>query len=125
MRKDLNMGYRMAKKVPIQSNLERTLVLRQQYSITMLPLLEQRKRVINVDESWLNSTRFLRRMWAPSDAAATFTDKQVAPRISLLLALDTDGRMWFALTQANTDSDVMTTFLRYLARQLDREDAGW
>jgi len=28
MRKDLGMGYRMAKKVPIQSNLERQLVLR-------------------------------------------------------------------------------------------------
>ena len=66
MRKDLGMGYRLAKKVPIQSNLERTLVLRQQYSITMLPLLEQRKRVINVDESWLNQTRFLRRTWVPS-----------------------------------------------------------
>ena len=33
--------------------------------------------------------------------------------------------MWFSLTQANTDSDVMTTFLRHLARQLDREDQGW
>jgi len=66
MRKDLNMGYRLAKKVPIQSNLERTLVLRQQYSIKILPLLEQRKRVINVDESWLNQTRFLRRTWVPS-----------------------------------------------------------
>ena len=33
--------------------------------------------------------------------------------------------MWCALTQANTDSDVMTTFLRYLVRQLDREDPGW
>ena len=28
MRKDLGMGYRMAKKVPVQSNLERNLVLR-------------------------------------------------------------------------------------------------
>ena len=125
MRKELRMGYRLAKQVPIQSNSERCLVLRQQYALKMLPELKVGRRVINVDESWLNSTRFLRRMWAPSDAAATFTDKQVAPRISLLLALDTDGRMWFALTQANTDSDVMTTFLRYLARQLDREDAGW
>ena len=61
----------------------------------------------------------------PSDAAATYTDKQVAPRISLIAALDTDGRMWFSLTQANTDADVMTTFLRYLVRQLDLETPGW
>ena len=91
----------------------------------MLPLLEGPKRIINVDESWLNQTRFLRRIWAPTDAAGTFTDKQVTPRISLIAALDTDGNLWYALTQANTDSDVMTTFLRYLARQLDRERPGW
>ena len=91
----------------------------------MLPLLEQGRRAINVDESWLNGTRFLRRIWAPVDAAGTFTDKQVAPRISLLAALDTDGKIWCSLTQANTDADVMTTFLRYLARQLDLESPGW
>ena len=61
----------------------------------------------------------------PSDAASTYTDKQVQPRISLLAALDTDGKLWCALTQANTDADVMTLFLRYLARQLDREQPGW
>ena len=82
----------------------------------MLPLLESGKRVINVDESWLNQTRFHRRIWVPSDSPATITDKQVAPRISLLVALDTEGRLWCALTQANTDADVMTTFLRYLTR---------
>jgi len=91
----------------------------------MIPLLEDGARIINVDESWLNSTRFLRRIWAPAEASATFTDKQVLPRISLILALDTNGKMWAALTQVNTDTNVMTLFLQYLKRQLDREDAAW
>ena len=91
----------------------------------MLEALASGKKVINVDESWLNQTRFLRRIWAPTDAAGTFTDKQVAPRLSLIAALDTEGRIWFSLTQANTDTDVMTTFLRYLVRELDRESPGW
>ena len=47
------------------------------------------------------------------------------PRISLLLALDTDGKMWCSLTQANTDADVMTLFLRRLVRRLDQESPGW
>ena len=111
MRKDLAMGYRLAKNVPIQSNTERCLVLRQQYALLMLDLLEKGRRVINVDQSWLNQTRFLRRIWVPTDAAGTVTDKQVAPRISLLLALDTEGRIWTSLTQANIDADVMTLFL--------------
>ena len=119
------MGYRMARPVTIQANSERCLVLRQQYALKMLPLLESGRRIINVDESWLNSTRFIRKLWVPTDAAATYTDKQVQPRISLIAALDTEGRIYCALTQANTDADVMTTFLRYLVRQLDRETPGW
>ena len=125
MRKDLKMGYRFAWTVPIQGNAERCLVLRQQYALRLLPLLDSRRRIINVDESWLNQTRFVRRTWVPADAPGTFTIKQVAPRISLLAALDTEGRIWCALTQANTDADVMTLFLRHLVRQLDRESPGW
>ena len=99
--------------------------MRQQYSLRILPLLEAGKRIINVDESWLNQTRHLRRTWVPSGAPSTFREKQVAPRVSLILVLDTDGRLWFSLTQVNTDADVMTLFLRYLARRLDRETPGW
>ena len=75
LRKDLHMGYRMVRTVTVQANSERCLVLRQQYALRMLPLLESGRRIINVDESWLNQTRFIRRLWVPSDAAATFTDK--------------------------------------------------
>ena len=64
-------------------------------------------------------------MWAPSGAAATITDKQVSPRISLILAIDTEGHIWYSLTQVNTDSDVMTMFIRKLMCQLDRERPGW
>ena len=98
MRRELRMGYRLAKTVPIQSNSERCLVLRQQYALKMLPLLESGRRIINVDESWLNGTHFVRRVWAPANAPATVADKQVAPRLSLIVALDTDGKIWFALT---------------------------
>ena len=54
MRKDLAMGYRLAKSVPVQGNTARCLVLRQQYALTILDLLEKGRRVINVDQSWLN-----------------------------------------------------------------------
>ena len=48
------MGYRKAATVPVQANSERCLILRQQYAIKMLPLLESGRRIINVDESWIN-----------------------------------------------------------------------
>ena len=104
MRKEMRLGYRKAKTQPIISNSERCLVLRQQYAMKMVPLLEtsftnsQHRRIINVDETWLNGSRFIRRVWAPADCPASVPDKQVNPRISLICALDTEGHLWFALT---------------------------
>ena len=43
----------------------------------------------------------------------------------MIAALDTDGRVWFALSHANTDSDVMAAFLKHLSMTLDLEDTGW
>ena len=91
----------------------------------MLPLLKSGRRVINIDESWLNETNFTRRMWCPSDGAGTVTQRTVIPRLALIAALDTEGRVYFTLTHANTDSNVMLVFLRHLMRQLDRESPNW
>ncbi len=100
-------------------------MLRQQYALEMLRLLQAGKRVINVDESWLSETEYSRRMWCPSTAPATITERGVNPRLALLAALDTDGRAWFALTHATTDSDVMALFLGHLCRQLEMECPGY
>ena len=69
----------------------------------MISLLDNRKSIINVDESWLNETSFVRKIWAPGDSAATVSLKPLTPRLSIIAALDTEGRVYFTLTQANTD----------------------
>ena len=76
----------------------------------MCELLRANKRIINVDESWFNETNFIRKIWTKSDASATVTNKTVSPRVAMIAALDTDGRVYFALTHANTDSNVMLLF---------------
>ena len=43
----------------------------------------------------------------------------------MIAALDTDGRVWFALSHANTDSNMMAVFLHHLTQALDRETPGW
>jgi hypothetical protein len=64
-------------------------------------------------------------MWAPAGAPASFTDKQVNPRLALIATLDTDGRVFFALTHANTDTDIMIMFISTLCRKLDTEIPNW
>jgi len=114
MKKDLGLSYRIAKKVPIQSNSERCLVQRQQYAFKILELLHDDWRVINIDESWINETNYTRMMWSPTSAPNTMISKAVAPRLALIAALDTDGKVYYSLTQANTDSDVMMLFMVHL-----------
>ena len=64
----------------------------------MFKLLEKGKRIINVDESWINETNFTRKMWVPSNSTASITSQIVAPRLALIAALDTEGHVYFALT---------------------------
>ena len=125
MKDELGLGYRVAKKVPIQANMERCLVLRQQYATEMLSLLQRGAHILNVDESWVSSTNFTRMLWAPSQTPATMRAKPISYRISLIAALDTEGNIYYSLTQANTDQNVMMVFLIHLVEQLDLARPSW
>ena len=54
----MNLVFKMTRKVAPRANSERCLVLRQQYALSLLAVLGQGKRIINVDETWLNETNF-------------------------------------------------------------------
>ena len=43
----------------------------------------------------------------------------------MVTALDTDGRVYFTLSHANTDQDTFMLFMRYLVQHLNRETPGW
>ena len=45
--------------------------------------------------------------------------------MSLIAALDTEGCVWFSLTQANTDQNVILLFLQHLIHRLDEDTPGW
>ena len=49
----------------------------------------------------------------------------VSPRLSMIAAIDTEGKIWFTLSHANTDSNMITLFVHSLIEQLDREIPGW
>ena len=98
MKDELGLGYRMARKIPVQANHKRCLVLRQQYALVMLPLLERGTRILNCDESWLNETSYSRKIWCPPQSPATVQSKPISYRIALIAALDTEGNIYYSLT---------------------------
>ena len=56
LRDDLNVMYRRIKRIPFHGNRTRCLILRQKYAMFMLHQLSEGKRIINIDQSWLNDT---------------------------------------------------------------------
>ena len=51
--------------------------------------------------------------------------KAISPSLSLITALDTDGRVYFALSHASTDQDTFMLFMRHLVAKLDQDTPGW
>ena len=43
----------------------------------------------------------------------------------MIAALDTEGRIWFSLAHATTNSDMIALFLIELCKNLDDESPGW
>ena len=91
----------------------------------MLDLLKQGRRVLNLDQTWLNETSFVRKTWAERNGSSNMVLHSISPRLSMIAALDTDGRVWFSLSHATTDSNMMGLFLHHLTTALDRETPGW
>ena len=50
---------------------------------------------------------------------------QLAPRVTMIAGIDTDGKVYLSLLQANTNNQVMEIFMRQLCRKLDKERANW
>ena len=63
LRHDLGLRFRKVKTIPYQGNMQRCLVLRQKYALTMIEILLSGKRVLNIDETFLISTDFRRCKW--------------------------------------------------------------
>ena len=96
-----------------------------EYGKFMLRTLSENKKVICIDQSWLNDTQFVRRRWRKRGQVNTVSEHQVNPRASLLMAISTDGELYAALTQVNTDSKVFCLFMSQLAKRLSKEDPDW
>jgi len=117
----MGLKYKLVKNISFQGNSERNLVLRQQFAIEMLKLLDSKKRVLNLDESTINSLTFFRRKWKEHGTTNSIPHKQVAPSNSLIAAIDTEGDIYLSFTQVHTDTITMKLYLAALAKQLDAD----
>ena len=119
------LSYRKFKATPFQGNLARSLVLRQHYAKVLLPQLVEGKRIINIDETWLPTLDFRRYRWCKRGVKNTLPVKDLQPKVNMIVAIDTLGNVYTSLTQVNTDSEVMTSYLTRLSTVLTQENRDW
>ena len=98
LRQNLNMRYRVLKKVEYQGNSERCLVTRMLYAKQMLTLLGEGKRIINIDETWLPHLDFRSKKWRQRGEKNTASSKQLGHRVNMIAAIDTEGNLYLSLT---------------------------
>ena len=98
MKEDLELFYRPLKRIAFQANSARCLILRKIYAETMIALLFKGKRIINVDETWINLKNYRRMRWRKRGVVNSVNTRTVNPRISFIAAISTEGETYFSLT---------------------------
>jgi len=60
---NIPFNFKKAKKVPTHANSLRNQYMRQKFSIKLLDLLFNGKRILAVDETWFGETNYQRKTW--------------------------------------------------------------
>ena len=125
MHHHLGMRYKKVQEVPWKANCTQNLILRQRFARVFLDIDFTKKTIINIDETWISQTDFRRRKWSFLGKSDSVPKKNVQPRISMIVGLDTNGSIWLTLLQANSNSSVMELFFSRFVKQLDSERPRW
>jgi hypothetical protein len=119
------MKWKQVKRIAYNANCTKSLVLRQQFAIAMIKLMQSKKRLCCLDESWINDSQFTRKKWKLPGTTNSISGHQVNPRITAIGCLDTLGNVYMSLLQSNTNNTTMKMFLTSLVKRLELEDRDY
>ena len=68
---------------------------------------------------------FRRMKWQVPGTTNSVPKLEIAPRITMILGIDTLGNVYVTLAQANSNTEMMELYFRALTNQLDIERPGW
>lgn len=123
--KSKGMSYRKVKHIPIGANSNRNLILRQRWVMAVLERDHKSRVYLNIDETWLGMSDFRRRKWQAPGTTNSVVAFQMAPRVTMMVAVDSIGNLYFALSQSNSNQNTFGLFIRQLVLTLDRERPNW
>ena len=82
----------------------------------MFEIYSSNKHVVNIDESWIAESDYRRCRWVTKGEDNSLAERAVGHRVNMIVAVSSQGHVWLALTQCNTDENVMQMFLSKLAQ---------
>ena len=97
MTKEMSGKYKKIKKVSYQGNSDKNMLHRQQFVYVFNNIDLKRKTIINIDETWLGMTDFRQMHWTFPGLPSSVPKKLMSPRVSMIAALDTSGRVFLSI----------------------------
>ena len=85
------MTFRKLKKISVHGNSPTNLVLRQRWAIELLRNVKKKTVLLAIDETWLGMSDFRRMKWRGKGTTNSVPTLQLQPRISMLVAIATQG----------------------------------
>jgi len=104
LKHEMEMSFKKIVPISIHGNSAKNLVLRQQFALQFLEVLQSKKVILNLDETWLGMMDFRRRKWRPKGSTNSVPQLPLAPRITMILGLDNYGRVYVSLLQQNSNA---------------------
>ena len=125
LKKDLGMTFKKVNGIAWTANSHRNLILRQQFALAFLEIDLEKKLVLNVDESWCGMSDWRRMKWCQHRHNNSVAQLQIAPRISMITALCSNGEAYISLVQSNTNASIMRLYFHHLIKLLDEKVPKW
>ena len=97
LKEEMGMKYNKIKDVAVFSNSPKNLILRQRWALEFLSLFWKKKVFLNIDETWLGMSDFRRRKWQVIGTTNSVPKLSIAPRITMILGIDTLGNVYYSL----------------------------
>ena len=95
---DLSMSYRKITVQAVNFNSSRNVYLRQAWARRYLKSDMKSKVLLNIDESWLSNTDLRAMKWGFRGHNNNLEKKTMNPRISLMVAIDTLGNVYYSIS---------------------------
>ena len=120
MKTTLGLKYRRLKPVKETHNHPLVLTERKNASEIMISLIRDGRVLVNIDETVISQTTFHSKVWSSGKEGFAPKENRWRDSLKLIAAIDTEGRLFYSVSENNSNMQMFSTFLRQLVSHYER-----